>query len=69
MNRLLRAALVIARRDFAATVLSKAFLFFLLGPMFPLLFGGVFGGIGAQLRPRPTSRWSPWSPRTPTTPR
>ena len=49
MMRLLRSALVIARRDFAATVLSKAFIFFLLGPLFPLLLGGVFGGIGARV--------------------
>ena len=28
----------------------KTFLFFLLGPLFPLLFGGVFGGIGARSR-------------------
>ncbi|MGZ2411808.1 ABC-2 type transport system permease protein [Sphingomonas sp. F9_3S_D5_B_2] len=49
MKRLLRGAFVIGRRDFAATVLSKTFLFFLLGPMFPLLFGGVFGSIGAQV--------------------
>ena len=47
MMRFLRSALVIARRDFAATVLSKTFLLFLLGPLFPLIFGGVFGGIGA----------------------
>jgi ABC-2 type transport system permease protein len=40
---------VITRRDFGATVLSKAFLFFLLGPIFPLLLGGVFGGIGARV--------------------
>ena len=50
MMRFLRSAFVIARRDFAATVLSKAFIFFLLGPLFPLLLGGVFGGIGAQRR-------------------
>src|SRR5437868_13628485 len=49
MMRLLRASFVIARRDFGATVLSKAFLFFLLGPVFPLLLGGVFGGIGARV--------------------
>jgi ABC-2 type transport system permease protein len=49
MMRLLRGAFVIARRDFTATVLSKAFLFFLLGPLFPLLLGGVFGGIGARV--------------------
>jgi ABC-2 type transport system permease protein len=49
MMRLFRGAFVIARRDFAATVLSKAFIFFLLGPLFPLLLGGVFGGIGARV--------------------
>jgi ABC-2 type transport system permease protein len=49
MIRFLRSAFVIARRDFAATVLSKAFIFFLLGPLFPLLMGGVFGGIGATV--------------------
>ncbi len=49
MTRLLRSSWVIARRDFTATVLSKAFIFFLLGPLFPLLLGGVFGGIGARV--------------------
>src|SRR5690349_24951420 len=49
MMRFLRSAFVIARRDFSATVLSKAFIFFLLGPLFPLLLGGVFGGIGANV--------------------
>jgi ABC-2 type transport system permease protein len=49
MMRFFRSAFVIARRDFGATVLSKAFIFFLLGPLFPLLLGGVFGGIGARV--------------------
>jgi ABC-2 type transport system permease protein len=49
MMRFFRSCFVIARRDFGATVLSKAFIFFLLGPMFPLLLGGVFGGIGARV--------------------
>ena len=49
MTRMLRSAYVIARRDFAATVLSKAFIFFLLGPLFPLLLGGLFGSIGARV--------------------
>ena len=49
MIHMLRSAWVIARRDFAATVLSKTFIFFLLGPLFPLLLGGVFGGIGARV--------------------
>ncbi|MBA3666680.1 MAG: ABC transporter permease [Sphingomonas sp.] len=45
----IRAAFVIARRDFTATVLSKTFLLFLLGPLFPILLGFTFGGIGAQV--------------------
>ena len=49
MTKLLRGAFVIGRRDFSATVLSKTFLFFLLGPLFPLLFGAIFGGIGASV--------------------
>ena len=49
MKRFLRSAFVIARRDFSATVLSKTFIFFLLGPLFPLLLGGVFGSIGARV--------------------
>lgn len=43
---LLRAAFVIARRDFTATVFSRAFLLFLLGPLFPVIMAGVFGSIG-----------------------
>lgn len=49
MNETLRAAFVIGRRDFAATVFSKTFLFFLLGPLFPLAMGLMFGGIGARV--------------------
>ena len=45
----LRAAFVIGRRDFTATVLSKTFLFFLLGPLFPIALGFAFGGIGARV--------------------
>ncbi|MDQ3144188.1 MAG: ABC transporter permease [Pseudomonadota bacterium] len=57
MPETLRAAFVIARRDFAATVMSKTFLFFLLGPLFPIVMGVMFGGIGnsidsAQAPPR-----------------
>ena len=44
----LSSAFVIGRRDFNATVFSKTFLMFLLGPLLPLLFGFIFGGIGAQ---------------------
>src|SRR5689334_18685289 len=52
MMRRIRSAFVIARRDFSATVLSKTFLFFLLGPLFPLLLGGAFGSIGARVASR-----------------
>ena len=45
----LRAAFVIARRDFTATVLSKTFLLFLLGPLFPVILGVTFGGIGERI--------------------
>ena len=49
MTRLLRSAWVVGRRDFTATVFSKAFIFFLLGPLFPVLLGALFGGIGARV--------------------
>jgi ABC-2 type transport system permease protein len=49
MSGVIRSAYVIARRDFAATVFSKAFIFFLLGPLFPVLLGAMFGGIGARV--------------------
>ena len=52
MRKFVRSAFVIARRDFSATVLSKTFLFFLLGPLFPLLLGGAFGTIGASVASR-----------------
>lgn len=48
MSQVWRATLAIARRDYVATVFSRLFLLFLLGPLFPLAFGGVFGAIGAR---------------------
>ncbi len=51
----LQAAYVIARRDFVAILFSRSFFFFLLGPLFPLLVGGLAGGIGAQVQ-RETAR-------------
>lgn len=48
MNRTLSAIWVIARRDFTATVFSKTFLLFLLGPLMALLFGGLFGVVGGR---------------------
>lgn len=47
MRRLLGPALVIARRDFTATVLTPTFLIFLLAPLLMFLVGTV-GGLGAQ---------------------
>ena len=45
----LAASCVIARRDFTAILFSRAFFFFLLGPLFPLLIGGLAGGIGREV--------------------
>lgn len=44
------ATWVIARRDFVAVLFSRAFLFFLLGPLFPVLIGGLAGSIGGQVQ-------------------
>jgi ABC-2 type transport system permease protein len=44
------AALVMARRDFTAILFSRSFFFFLLGPLFPLLVGGLAGGVGKELQ-------------------
>jgi len=49
VKELIRAAFVIARRDFSATVLSRTFLLFLLGPFFPLLMIAVFGAATAPM--------------------
>ncbi len=46
----LAAAYVIARRDFTAILFSRSFFFFLLGPLFPLLVGGLAGGIGKEVQ-------------------
>ncbi|MFM2300390.1 MAG: hypothetical protein RLZZ84_126 [Pseudomonadota bacterium] len=46
----LAAAYVIARRDFTAILFSRSFFFFLLGPLFPMLVGGLAGGIGQQVQ-------------------
>ena len=49
MNELIRASWVIGRRDFVAVIFSKAFFFFLLGPIFPLAIGIAAGSIGGQV--------------------
>lgn len=46
----IEAARVIARRDFHAILFSRAFFFFLLGPLFPLIIGALAGGIGGQVQ-------------------
>lgn len=48
MRELWRAALVIARRDYVASVWSKAFLLFLIGPLLPIVAGFFFGTVGAD---------------------
>lgn len=45
-----RAAWVIARRDFSAILFSRSFIFFLLGPLFPVAVMGLAGGVGAQVQ-------------------
>ncbi|KLI64667.1 ABC transporter permease [Aurantiacibacter marinus] len=45
-----RAAWVIARRDFTAILFSRSFIFFLLGPLFPVVVMGLAGGVGAQVQ-------------------
>ena len=49
MKEIIRAAFVIARRDFTAIIYSKAFIFFLLGPFFPVLVGVAAGSLGGQI--------------------
>lgn len=49
MKELLRAAFVIARRDFTAVIFSKAFIFFLLGPLFPVIVGIIAGHLGEDI--------------------
>lgn len=44
------AAMVIARRDFSAILFSRAFFFFLLGPLFPVLVGAMAGGVGQRVQ-------------------
>ena len=45
-----QAALVVARRDFVAILFSRAFIFFLLGPLFPIVVGALAGGIGQRVQ-------------------
>jgi ABC-2 type transport system permease protein len=49
MRELLRAASVIARRDFTAVVLSRTFILFLIGPLVPIIIGMVFAGFTQKI--------------------
>ena len=60
MMRFIRSAFVIARRDFAATVLSKTFIFFLLGAAVPAApRRRVRRHRRARRAARPSGRWWP----------
>lgn len=49
MREIIRAAWVIGRRDFTAIIYSKAFIFFLLGPLFPVLVGVAAGSVSGEI--------------------
>src|SRR5262245_44716889 len=46
----LSAALVVARRDFTATLFSRSSIFFLLGPLFPVIVAALAGGVGQKVQ-------------------
>jgi ABC-2 type transport system permease protein len=45
-----QAAWVVARRDFVAILFSRYFIFFLLGPLFPVIMGGLAAGVGERVQ-------------------
>ncbi len=45
----LAGAFIIARRDFVAILWSRSFIFFLLGPLFPVFVGAMAGSIGSKV--------------------
>ena len=45
----LRAAMIVARRDFSAILFSRSFFFFLLGPLFPVIVGVAAGSVGHKV--------------------
>lgn len=49
MNETMRAALVIARRDFTALIHSRSFLFFLIGPIVMLCIAIAAGSVGNSM--------------------
>jgi ABC-2 type transport system permease protein len=44
-----QAAFTVARRDFTAILFSRSFIFFLLGPLFPVIVFMLAGGIGQRV--------------------
>ena len=62
----LAAAIVIARRDFGAILLNRSFIFFLLGPLFPLIVGIMAGGSARKSSkvPNALNSASPWQRKT-----
>ncbi len=46
----IQVAYVVARRDFVAILWSRSFIFFLLGPLFPVLVAMMAGGIGDKVQ-------------------
>lgn len=49
MREIIRAAFVIGRRDLTAIIFSKAFILFLLGPLFPVIVAIAAGSLGNQM--------------------
>ena len=47
---LFSAAWVVARRDFMALLFSRSFIFFLLGPLFPVVVASLANGVGNHVR-------------------
>lgn len=45
----LQAALVVARRDFVAILFRRTFIFFLLGPLFPVIVSVLAAGVGQKV--------------------
>ncbi len=50
MRQFVAKIMVIARRDFRAILFSRSFLFFILGPLFPVIVAWMAGGIGASVQ-------------------
>ena len=56
---LFEAARVVARRDFHAILFSRAFFFFLLGPLFPIIIGAMAAGLAVRCSAMRIRGWWP----------